>query len=125
MSDKELLLIIKDAAYQVRLHLAPGYLESVYQNALLVELNLRGLLAEKEAPIEVRYKDVVVGDFRADILVEKRIIIELKAVSEIHPVHEAQLVNYLNATGLDHGVLINYGGEKYSFRVKDRIYNRP
>ncbi|MCM1141138.1 MAG: GxxExxY protein [Muribaculum sp.] len=125
MTDKELLMIIKEAAYQVRLLLAPGYLESVYQNALVVELRQRGIFVEKEASIEVRYKGVVVGDFRADILVEKRIIIELKAVSEIHPVHEAQLVNYLNATCLDHGVLINYGGAKYAFRVKDRIYNRP
>ncbi len=123
--DKELLQIIRDAAYQVRLSLAPGFLESVYRNALIFELRLRGLNVEKEAPIEVRYKGIVVGDFRADILVEKRIIVELKAVSEIHPVHEAQLVNYLNATGLNHGVLINYGGEKYSFRVKDRVYKRP
>jgi len=125
MNDNELLHIIKDAAYEVRLALDPGYLESVYQNALIVELRSRGLFVEKEAPVEVRYKGTVVGDFRADILVEKRIIIELKAVREINPAHEAQLVNYLNATGLDYGYLINYGGEKYRIALKSRIYQPP
>lgn len=125
MTDHELLSIIKDAAYQVRLAFAPGYLESVYQNALLIELKQRGIFVEKEAPIKVYYKGVEVGDFRADILVEKRIILELKSVREIHPIHEAQLVNYLIATGLDYGYLINYGGEKFRISLKSRIYQPP
>ena len=113
--------LIKDAAYEVRLHLAPGFLESVYQNALQVELRDRGLSAEKEVPIPVMYKQRIVGDFRADLLVSNSVIIELKAVKEITPIHEAQLVNYLTATGLDYGYIINYGGDKYRIILKTRL----
>ncbi len=125
MTDNELLSIIKDAAYQVRLALAPGYLESVYQSALFFELRQKCLPAEKEVPVKVFYKGQEVGDFRADILVDRRIIIEIKAVREINPAHEAQLVNYLNATGLDYGYLINYGGEKFRIALKSREYIPP
>ena len=83
----------------------------------------RGLNAEKEIPIPVKYKNHIVGDFRADILVNNTIIIELKAVRELTPLHEAQLVNYLVATGIDYGYLINYGGEKYRIIRKTRIYD--
>lgn len=117
-----LLQKIKDAAFEVRKHLAPGYLESVYQNALVIELQLQGLTALKEVAIPVFYKEVQVGDFRADILVNNCVILELKAVREINPIHEAQLVNYLIATGIDYGFLINYGGEKYRIIRKTRIY---
>lgn len=120
-----LLQTIKDAAFEVRRNLAPGYLESVYQNALLVELQLRGLRAQKEVGIAVDYKGVAVGEFRADILVENSVIIELKAVRELNPIHEMQLVNYLVATGIDHGYLINYGGENYRIIHKTRIYTPP
>ncbi len=122
MEIEKILQIIKEAAFEVRLQLAPGYLESVYQNALVWELRSRGLTAEKEIPIPVRYKNHIVGDFRADILVNDSIIIELKAVREINPIHEAQLVNYLVATGIDYGYLINYGGDKYRIIRKTRIY---
>ena len=122
METKELLAVIKDAAYEVRLNLTAGFLESVYQNALMIELSNRGLHAEKEAEIPVWYKGEQVGDFRADILVENRIILELKAVNEITAMHEAQLVNYLVATGLDYGYLINYGSNKFRIVLKSRIY---
>lgn len=124
METTYLLKIIKDAAYEVRLNLGYGYLESVYQNALMIELRNRGIYAEKEVAIPVWYKGEQVGDFRADILVEKNIILELKAVRELSPIHEAQLVNYLVATGLDYGYLINYGGDKFRIALKTRIY-RP
>jgi len=124
MEISQLLQSIKDAAYEVRLHLAPGFLESVYQNALQVELRDRGLSAEKEVPIPVMYKQRIVGDFRADLLVSNSVIIELKAVKEITPIHEAQLVNYLTATGLDYGYIINYGGDKYRIILKTRLYNK-
>ena len=122
METKELLAVIKDAAYEVRLNLTAGFLESVYQDALMIELSNRGLHAEKEAEIPVWYKGEKVGDFRADILVENRIILELKAVNEINALHEAQLVNYLVATGLDYGYLINYGANKFRIVLKSRIY---
>lgn len=124
METTYLLKIIKDAAYEVRLNLGYGYLESVYQNALMIELRNRGIYAGKEVAIPVWYKGEQVGDFRADILVEKSIILELKAVRELNPIHEAQLVNYLVATGLDYGYLINYGGDKFRIALKTRIY-RP
>ena len=124
METTYLLKIIKDAAYEVRLNLGYGYLESVYQNALMIELRNRGIYAEKEVAIPVWYKGEQVGDFRADILVEKSIILELKAVRELNPIHEAHLVNYLVATGLDYGYLINYGGDKFRIALKTRIY-RP
>ena len=83
METTYLLKIIKDAAYEVRLNLGSGYLESVYQNALMIELRNRGIYAEKEVAIPVWYKGEQVGDFRADILVEKSVILELKAVREL------------------------------------------
>lgn len=122
METKELLELIKEAAFEVRLNLGPGYLETVYQNALMVELHNRGLNAEKEVTVPVWYKGIQVGDFRADILVNRSIILELKAINELHPIHEAQLVNYLTATGLDYGYLINYGGDKFRIALKSREY---
>ena len=124
MENSILHKIIKDAAYEVRLALRPGFLESVYQNALVHELRLKGLLVETEVPIIVKYKEVVVGNFRADILVEKNVIIEVKAISELHPIHEAQLVNYLVATGIDYGFLINYGGDIFRIALKRRLYRQ-
>ena len=122
MEITEVLQLIRDAAYEVRLHLAPGFLESVYRNALILELRQRGLEAETEISIPVVYKNHIVGDFRADILVNKSVIIELKAIREINPIHEAQLVNYLVATGIDYGYLINYGGDKYRIIRKTRLW---
>lgn len=117
----ELLELINKAAYEVRINLASGYLESVYKNALMFELESLGLHAEKEVSLPVYYKGIMVGEFRADIVVYD-IIIEVKACRELSSAHEAQLVNYLVATGYDKGVLINYGGEKFAFRIKDRNY---
>ncbi|MBD5214991.1 MAG: GxxExxY protein [Bacteroidales bacterium] len=122
MNDEELLDIIQAAAFEVRKHLCPGYLEIVYQNALLIELQSRGLEVDKEVAIPVYYKGHVVGDYRCDLLVEKRIIIELKATANITPIHEAQLVNYLVATNLPVGALVNYGADKFSFRRKTKDY---
>ena len=70
-------------------------------------------------------KDEIIGNFRADLVVENSIILEIKAVKELNIIHEAQLVNYLTATGLDYGFLINYGGEKYRIIFKTRIYSPP
>ena len=125
MNMESLLRIIQDAAYEVRKSLSAGYLESVYQNALVFELRLRGLKAEPEAPINVKYKGLLVGIFRADILVEECVIIELKAVRELTSVHELQLVNYLKATGIEHGFLINYGGERFAIHKKTKNFFKP
>ena len=90
----------------------------MYQNALLIELIKAGLQAEKEKKIQVYYETQLVGDYMADIIVEDKVILELKSVKELHPAHSAQLVNYLKATGLEIGLLINFG-EKVG--VKRRI----
>lgn len=121
---RELIEIIKESAFEVRKRLSGGFLESVYRNALMIEFQERGIKAETEEPIHVIYKGRIVGEFRADILVEDKIIVELKAVSEINKIHELQLVNYLTATGIDYGLLINYG-DNYRFLIKQRIYKRP
>lgn len=120
MDDEQLLDVINKAAFEVRKNLTAGYVESVYKNALLIELRLCGLVAEDEVLIPVYYKGVEVGKFRVDILVERRIILELKATSNLLPIHEAQLVNYLVATGFEKGVLINYGGDRFAFRIKTK-----
>lgn len=123
-SFKQVGKTIQDAAYEVRLNLAPGFLESVYRNALMIELRARGLKAECEVPIPVKYKNHIVGDFRADILVNDTIIIELKAVREVAAIHEAQLVNYLMATGIDHGFIINYGADKFRIIYRSRLFSK-
>jgi GxxExxY protein len=109
MKHKELTAKIIDCVYKVHRELGFGFLESVYQNALMIELANAGLQAEKEKRIQVYYNGQVVGDFVADILVEEKIILELKSIKQVHQAHEAQLVNYLKATGMEVGLLINFG----------------
>ena len=123
--DVELLIkTVMECSKNIRKHLGPGYLESVYKNAMLVELKKHHLSYEVEKPISVFYEDVLVGDFKADIVVEGVLILELKAVQSLHLAHEKQLVNYLTATGVDDGLLINFGSEELQFKRKFRIYRK-
>ena len=98
-------------AYKVFNSLGTGFLEKVYENALMKELTNSELRVLQQHPIKVYYEGTIVGDYIADILVEKKIIVEVKAVRELSKVHETQLVNYLKATGLKVGLLINFGSE--------------
>ena len=107
-------------AMKVHRTLGPGFLESVYQKALLYELVKAGFKVESDKPILVRYEGVVVGDFKADLIVNEELIIGLKAVSGIIVEHEVQLVNYLTATGKDIGLLLNFGGRSLEFKKKFR-----
>lgn len=100
-----------------------GYLEEVYKNALIVELKELGFAVESEVAIPVDYHGVRVGDYRADVIVEKRLILELKAVNALNKRHEAQLVNYLSATGIDDGMLLNFGASSLEYKHKYRKYN--
>lgn len=125
MNIEEVIKTIIQCAYNVRIHLSAGFLESVYQKALLIELQEKGIHADTETPINVYYKNQIVGEFRADIMVEGEIIIELKSVQHLLPIHEAQLVNYLTATHKDHGLLINFGGERTEIKRKFREYKQP
>ena len=108
---------------EVRKYFGEGYLESVYQEALLIELHHAGLQAEKEFPIKVYYKDgSEVGLFKADLLVEHALIVELKATTELTSRHEMQLVNYLKSTHMETGLLINFWGPTIEIRRKYRYY---
>ena len=93
MKHKDLTAKIIDCAYKVHKKLGFGFLESVYQNALVIELSKAGLKADKEKKIQVNYDGQVIGDFTADIVVEEKVIIELKSVRQMHPAHEAQVIN--------------------------------
>ena len=118
MKHSELTGKIIECAYRVHNTLGFGFLETVYQNALLIELTKSGLNVEKEKPIKVLYENQIVGDYIADIIVEEAVILELKAVKELHAVHEVQLVNYLKATVIEVGLLINFGE---SVQIKRKI----
>lgn len=121
--EKEVLIkAIIDAAYQVHMSLPPGYVENVYQNAMLVELRSRGIDVVAETPLQVYYKDVVVGSYKADMIVEGDVLVELKAVNALTSAHEVQLVNYLTTTHIDDGLLINFGTEKIEVKRKYRKY---
>ncbi|MCF8234163.1 MAG: GxxExxY protein [Bacteroidales bacterium] len=108
--------IIK-AFYKVYNTLGYGFLERVYQNALLIELRKMGFDCVSEAPVKVYYEGVQVGDYRADILVDDCIIIENKAAEAISEQHEYQLINYLKATDIEIGLLLNFG-KKPEFKRK-------
>jgi GxxExxY protein len=99
------------AFYAVYNRLGYGFLEKVYENALVIEIRRLGLNAVAQAPIHVYYYDQVVGDYIADIIVEDRVLLELKAVRELAPEHEAQVLNYLKSTQYEVALLLNFGAE--------------
>ena len=109
MNDDKLTHKIIGAAYKVHNQLGAGFLEKVYENTLRLELNKQGLAVEQQVPIAVYYENEIVGDYYADLWVEKRIIVEIKAIRSLAKEHEVQLVNYLAAIGLDTGLLLNFG----------------
>jgi len=112
------------AAMKVHSALGPGFLESVYQNALIWELRKSGFKAEAERPISVYYDGQIVGAFTADVLVADALILELKAIQSLAKAHEVQLVNYLVATGVDEGLLLDFGAERLEFKKKFRVSKR-
>ena len=111
------------SAMKVHSALGPGFLESVYQNALAYELRDAGYKVELEKDITVKYRGQVVGEFTADMLVNDRLIVENKAILALAKAHEVQLVNYLTATGIDEGLLLNFGASKLEYKKKFRILN--
>ena len=112
----DLTKAIIGCAFQVSNELGVGFLESVYENALLVALTDAGIAAESQRAIEVRFRGQVVGSFFPDLLVEDKVIVELKAAKAITPQHQAQIINYLNATGIEVGLLINFGNPKLEYK---------
>ena len=105
-------------AMRVHSFFGPGFLEEVYKNALLVELEKSGLKYEKEAILDINYKGTTIGHYKADIIVERKIIVELKSVNAIIPIHETQLVHYLNATNINDCLLLNFGSKSLQFKHK-------
>ena len=103
-------------SFDVINELGDGFLESVYENALVVALEDAGLTVESQKAIDVNFRGRVVGNFYADLIVEDKVIVELKAVSSLAPEHSAQLINYLNATGFQVGLLINFGNPKLQYK---------
>jgi GxxExxY protein len=119
MKHEEITHKIIGSGYQVYNKLGFGFLESVYKKAMIIELTKGNLRAEPERPLTVYYDNQIVGDFYVDLLVEDKIIVELKSVQNLAKEHEVQLVNYLNGLQKDVGLLINFGpsgvevGRKY------------
>ena len=114
---------INGAVFEVNRVLGGGFLEKVYENALLIELKDRGLKADSQVPIKVHYKGNIVGEYVADILVEDNVVLELKAVDQLDKIHEAQLLNYLKATGMHIGLLINFKYPKAE--IKRFVFDSP
>jgi len=113
---EELSYKVMSAVFEVHNVLGPGFLEKVYERALVKELGLRNIAVETQKEINVSYKNEIVGSYFADILVDGQIIIELKAVSVLLPLHEAQLLNYLKATGIKLGLLVNMGAQRVEYK---------
>lgn len=122
MDTEQLIRHVIQCIYNVWHKLPAGFLEIVYRNALYIELKKNQLPVETEVPIEIYYDDIVVGNYRADMIVGDRIIIEIKAIQALCQAHEVQLVNYLTATKIDNGLLVNFGGETIEIRRKYRLY---
>lgn len=109
---QELTREIIAAAFEVHQKLGRGFLEKVYENAMVIELTSRGCKVVQQAPIEVRYKNETAGTYYADLLVDDLVVCELKAADAISPAHQAQLLNYLKATGIKVGLLLNFGPKR-------------
>ena len=113
---KELTHAIIGAAMEVHGTLGPGFLESVYQGALAEEMSARGVPFQREEALPVLYKGTQVGRFEADFVVDKKVIVELKAAKGLSAVDESQVINYLKATGIRVGLLLNFGERSLVYR---------
>ncbi len=118
---KELTHLIIKSFYDVYNELGGGFLESVYENAMTLVLQQQGLQVETQKEIAVYFRGNLIGNFRADMVVEEKVLLELKAVRCLEPVHEAQLLNYLKATTIEVGLLMNFGNEPAFKRL---VYNK-
>lgn len=109
------------AAYVVYNGLGHGFLEKVYESALAIELGKQGVGVKQQEPVLVRYDGQVVGEYVADMVVNGKVIVEVKAQASLDGAHEAQLINYLKATGIEVGLLVNFGAR---IEIKRRILDR-
>ena len=116
MIHEELTEKILKVCFDVSNELGSGFLESVYEKALLIALAEAGLKAQSQIPLKVMFRGQIVGEFFPDIIVEDTVLLELKAVKALAPEHLAQVMNYLKATGIEVGFLINFGNPKLEYR---------
>jgi GxxExxY protein len=123
LPNKDLTEKIIGCAFNVHSTLGKGFLEKVYENAMVIELKKHGLNVQQQSPINVRYDGYLVGEYYADLFVENRVICELKSVENVLKCHEVQLVNYLAATGIDIGLLINFA-DRVIVRRKFRQFKK-
>jgi GxxExxY protein len=114
--EQELTQKILEASFAVHNALGCGFLEKVYANALRLERRTMGLSCESEVNFKVNYKNAIVGDYCADLIVERQVLIELKACKGLESVHEAQILNYLKASGIRVGLLMNFGKPRLEYR---------
>ena len=114
---------ILGCAVRVSKGLGTGFLEKVYENALCMELREAGLLFQRQHPISIWYRENVVGEYVTDLLVEQAVILELKAAKTIDRIHEAQLLNYLRATGVQKGLILNFGTPRLG--IRRMVLTRP
>jgi GxxExxY protein len=118
----ELSYQIMKAVFEVHNQLGPGFTEDIYENALAMELEIQGIHFERQKQIQIYYKGRFVGIYRLDMVIDEKIILELKAVSALNEIFRAQLDSYLYATGLQLGILINFGAKRVQ---SDRVPNIP
>jgi GxxExxY protein len=114
--EQELTEKVLGCAFTVHNTLGVGFLERVYANALAVELRAQGISVQQEFPLKVVYKNTVVGDYVADMVVDGRVLLELKACTSLDPIHTAQILNYLRASKIRVGLLLNFGRPKLEYR---------
>ena len=114
---------IRGAVFEINRVLGHGFLEKVYEKALMIELKRRGLNVGNQVPLKVIYKEEIVGEYFADLLVEGRVIVEIKAVRHLLKEHQAQLLNYLKATGIQVGLLVNFTRNKAE--IKRMVLDLP
>lgn len=126
MTENEIATEIVDAAYRIHITLGPGLLESVYEAALALELEERGLHTARQPPIAISYKGIALGTgFRADLIVEDRVIVEIKSIEELSPVHRKQLLTYLRLTKKHLGLLINFNVALIKDGITRLVNNLP
>ena len=117
MEHKELVDLVRQTGFEVHVYFKSGFLEKVYENALLNRLRQKGIKASQQVPLKVYDEDgSVVGEYVADILVENVLIVELKAAKDLSQSHMAQMLAYLKASKMKHGLLMNFGSEKFQIR---------
>lgn len=124
---KDLTSEIIAAAFEVSNNLGAGFLERVYENSLRVELEIRGLVVETQKQVRINYKGREVGLYQTDLLVNDSVIVEVKSTEQILSIHKAQLINYLKATGLQVGLIVNFGNPKVEFEriaLSDKRYQK-